>query len=791
MWKKFKKRNLRSKEQGFTLVEILVAVALLSVISVAVTATIISVTSTTQKFTASATTQNEAADAISAITRDISASTDITAADDFSLSLTTSENNQKFNIIIFYWNPAESTVAPTGIATTNLPDSGSIIEFRKVDGAAMSTGTTKVLTTGYEKNRQDTVLFTYYDKDNVSIVTPIVGASTLDLIKRVEYKFALKVKNRPALIQLASSAIPRSATTIAQGGTMGVSTTCDTPIFVASITPKTTVANLSWNSVPNVTGYTLYRMNSKQVYNPMVVETINNFTTTTYADTTVTKGEKYRYYIISNCAIGTGDPTPPFPVNTTTDTPVIVNMNLTKNTTDTLASATEAGTSNASAASVGYNYTVARNLTNRITWLPVNGAESYKLYENGILVDTIIAPLTTATIATSYGDSNSYVVVATIAVVNGSGGDSSQSNTATLISPPAASTVRATPSDASTDSTKASNDLSVTSRASNTDGYVVRRHTTLAATPTCASATADTRLNFTSNTVSDTVAFGAVLWGSTTCYVVTGYNEAGSGPSATTTANQLPGKFSINYLREDDTRARMNTYYDLDENVDGLAGGRFDTNYTFGWSSSANSVDYDLRKQRTFSGSRVVDGADWTQTVNNATTSKQLLNITPGSTYKFSTTASSANGATRTATLDGNIRPAIPKEAHSIIMGGGGENYKRKLAVYRAASVGSANHVYGKAWFNNVGEPGYSGATVNETSYVDILSPAHVNGGDTGARTYAQVNIAGWVTNSRVVAWSGFVANGCSSTCGVTVWTDSAERSPDYYSGHHAYYLGF
>lgn len=786
-----KKLANRSKEQGFTLVEILVAVSLLALVAVGVTATIISISSTAQQFTASSTTQNKGADAISTITRDISASTTVTKADDYSISLRTAEDNQNFDIDIFYWDPSDASTAPSGIPTAQLPDTGAIIEYRKLVGA--STGNVNVLTLGYDKNRQNQVLFTYFDKDNKDLVTPL-DSSALDLIKRVEYKFALKVANRNALIELASSAIPRSATQINNSTVSDGYGACLPTTVTGTLVPRTTVANLSWAQVNGATGYTIYRKNDKQAYNPMVLETIGSYTTTTYKDTTVAKGEKYTYFIITNCALGNSLKSNEVNLNVTPAAPEIINMNTKKNIEDVLGAVNESGTLYSSAATVGAPYTVARNLKNQISWSPVNGAESYKVYRDGSLVYSsdpsepyfIDDDLT-------YGDIKSYTVIATIATVNGSGGDGDQSVSRSLISPPKASVFTATPDDnTSTNATYSINNLAVTSRAANTTGFTVKRITAQTATVNCASATAVPALSFTGNSVSDGIAQASVRWGSTTCYVLTGYNDAGNGPESNATALQMPGKFAVNSLQEPSVRAQLNSYYVLEEYIDNTFGGRFNSDYTIGWSAPAgkSSTSYSVIKTRVESGAGVVEPASQTFATN--ATSYGFANITPGSLYKFNVTAKSANGRERkTADITGVTRPTIPLESHSIIQGAGGDNFRRRVSVYRDVPNGLLTQVEAKTWYVNHGEPGYTGFGAAAT-YGDVFSGNSNGGGPTGGASRTYLSRWSWAGYSREVRWAGVVTSGCNSTCNAGGnWVDSAEQEPDYFAGHHAYYRAF
>jgi prepilin-type N-terminal cleavage/methylation domain-containing protein len=784
-----KKQDYKNKEQGFTLVELLVAVSLLAIVAVAVTASIISITGTAQKFTASSTSQNVAADTISSITRDISASTSFTEADDFNITMNTVEDNQKYVITIFHWDPAKPSEIPEGASTVNLPNSEAIVQYRKISGS--STGATKVLTDGYEKGRQDQVLFTYYDKDNKVITTPITGTAR-NLIERVEYKFALKVKDRTGLIELASSAVPRGPVTATAGGNALTNGGCAAPVLSGSLTPKTRVAQLSWASVTNATGYTIYRENSNQGYDKIVLEVINSYATTSFSDATVAWGNKYAYTIVANCSIGTSTDSNSLRLNVTPDAPDIVNKNVSKQLTDTLGSSSESGTTLITSASVGLRYSVARALTNQVVWTPVYGAEGYRIYRDGALQATVGNTVRSSLDAgRSYGDVTNYVVVAYNSVINGSGGNSAQSNTVTLISPPSASVIAVTAKDTSTDSTFSSNEINVTSRAANTSGFVIKRHVTMAANPTCTSATEVANLEMgANNTITDSAAEKDIRWGSTACYVAVPYNAAGSGPSDSAEADQKPGKFAINYLSEDSTRSQLDSYFVLNELIDNQAGKRSDTAYTVGWTNSVgnNGSNYTIVKTKVDTSGTGPDAKVETNAANG--TVFGYGNITPGTRYDFTITAKAANGLEREASTFGNTRPTIPASGHSFIQGNSGNDFRRRIEVARYAPMGHLSSVQGKTWFDGQGEKGYGSVTAAASQASFYSEVARITSGSepTGARLKGNLSAWSWTADSPIVSWSGVVAGPCSSTCNAVEFQDSLEQAPDYYNGHHAYY---
>lgn len=204
-------RSLHSQnEEGYTLIEIMIAIVLFAVIGTVITTSIISLGETTEKFTLSTAAQNDVTDASLIISRDISSATKIVSGTNSSISLRSVTQNVSYDINIFYWNSAESTVAPAGVVTSSLPDK-SIIETRKVTGATDSanTVTTQVLVTGYDRAKQTTSLFSFYNQNNSLISAPLTTA-TANNVSRVGYYFSVDVNGRAKPIAISSSASPRA-----------------------------------------------------------------------------------------------------------------------------------------------------------------------------------------------------------------------------------------------------------------------------------------------------------------------------------------------------------------------------------------------------------------------------------------------------------------------------------------------------------------------------------------------------------------------------------------------------
>lgn len=783
------------REQGFTLVEVLVSIVLLALLVSGVTAIILSLTSTTQNFVASATTQNQASDAISQITRDVSNATVITYADDYRVDFATAENNTTAIISYFYWAPDGSgPPVPNGVNTANLPNKPAIIVYRQPAGSL--SGTSSVLVTGYDITKQSTVLFTYFNKANQDMVTPITG-SNLNSIERIQYQFALKVVNRNTLIQLASSATPRYSATAINNGGVGASTVfaCLAPTLSGSLPPTTTTANLVWTTNSNANTYTLYRENPNQAVDPQVVAVLNGSGSTSYLDSTVKYGEKYTYYVVAGCAIGTSPASNNVQLSVTPPAVTIVNFNTTKNLTDVKSTTstpllTDAqGRSYAASEPSTYNpdtgttYTVARGLTNQITWAVANGAEGYLVYRNGTQIANVSATTHSYQDTTNaYGDTTSYNVVAYNTGQNGSGGNGPASATAQLISPPAASSFSVTAQSTSTNSTTSSNVLNITSQAANTTGFTVQSNSTSAASASCAAAASSapiSALTFTGSSVTDT----SINWGSSTCYIITGYNDAGAGaPSAGELASQMPGTFSIVNAYDTSLRNQISEYFSLNASTNGAPAA-----FTVVWSSATGAASYSSHKVITASAGSYIDAADQTDNVGTST-SINYGNVTPGTDYTLTVTATAANGSSRAVSLDYVSAPDLPARADSIIQAStySAPYFRRVVQIYGYTNHGMASYVGGRAWFDYQGVPGYSYFGAANTTYRAYSNGgACSNAGDTGASVDSVLYYNSYGKVSYELGWKGRVSGGYGSVSGPCA-SDVAQSN--YYAGHNAYY---
>lgn len=851
MWNKLRK-NPVNKEQGFTLVEILVAIGLFIFVATAITVTVVMLSNSTSKFATSSMTQNQAADAISEMTRDISSATAFSYADDYRVSFLSAQDNKTYEVSYFYWNSADDyqVSVPPGVNTADLPtNTPSIIQFRREQGVAQ--GTTKTVVEGYSIYQQDRPLFTYYNKANATMETPIVNDQLQD-ITRVDYGFLLKIDGRKGMVELASAATPRyAATNIDNGGDVTPTGTCPTPTLVGSLQANTTTAKLAWTQTQGANTYTLYRMNDKQAVNPMVVAVINGYATTNYDDSTVEWGETYQYFVVAGCAVGTSDASNLVPLRVTPDQPMIVNVNKTghKTLTELQTKTTETGTINPKKDTT---YTVARGFRNQITWTKMNGADGYRIIRKAqgqsdaeaVVLVTINNPQATSYQDTgkTYGDVYEYKVIAYNNTINGSGGDSVPSGEQELISPPLESTYTIIRPDNSTRSSTTDNVVTITNRAANTDGYRIYRSSTLAAQGICPVAQNPADLLKDSPMATNQITDSSAEWGSWTCYLMQPYNDAGDGPTQTNEdgviAKQYPGRFSI--LGISSTRyQQMNQAAGLPQaaacwtsfavpgstdytcyegnpirGTNGIAPiGMFDssvsdprtTDITVSWSNAINAYGgYGLTQNRTETAGAVDQGDKNVYiTANPSRPGDNLLKYTgssvgvriyaqmPGSTYTYTVTAYAANGEGRNQSGNHVSSPDVPSYA-----GVAREarspypQYRRRFEITPAPIRGNWDLTVGHLDIYGYGARDFT-ATPGNGGYQEWYS-SEFNGPSEGEiYGYNQITRAGANTNYSAPVGANLWVNGrCGYAC-YSSWTTSPPGYPNYVNGNYIrYYAG-
>lgn len=792
------KRKPRN-EEGFTLVEILVAVGLFVVLTAAVTATAISITNSANKFLSTSDTTNHAADTINTITRDISATNSIVVAENYYLQVVTQENNQNFDVTFFYWNPTNDNEVqvPNGIASADLPNYPAIMMVRKELGGANPT--LSILAENYDANIQTIPLFTYFDINNQEMVTPVTG-NDLNSIKRIDFGFGLQAKDSNKLIEMHSSANPRfSSTNIVNGGTSSFIDNCIPPTLTGTLPVNTTTATISWSEVPSANTYTIYRSNIKQDVSPKVVKVINDSLVTSWTDPDIQAGEIYNYFLITGCQVGKSVQTSTVSMTATPAQTAIANINSTKtNFTSTLTTATEVGTESPLQ---GSRYTAASALTNQIVWHKVNGAKGYRIYRDGTQIADIAwdANNYITDTARSYGGAYTYTVVAYNLVNGSTGGDAPTSLGTTLYSPPSAPTIVITANDADTsEGATTFNNVNITgmSGAKVTAYRVYRYVSDLTNTTSCpTSTTSYTLITTVSRTITGVlVSDTGQAWGKTYCYKVIPYNDAGVGAYAIAAIMRPPGAVGAVSFSQTDSRFYISNQMVSSSGPNagtawwGSWGGPT-TNISVSYASVYGASQYIVSKNKVSIVGGQQDGTNTSITTSGLGVSWN--NVTPGTPYSFNITAQAANGMSRTGTSTTYItNPDAPQRIDSFIQNQWGNSQtRRRVEISSTTANGNSTTHYGHTYYF---ADGYGSAPTYSQSRgagnFSAYSATSSNSGDAQMDIWDNYTYGGSTKTSPYWSFQGWTNPGGNSGDGCQ-WTpcDIPEQYPNYFMGQHGW----
>jgi prepilin-type N-terminal cleavage/methylation domain-containing protein len=630
----------KKSESGFTLIEILVAVALLAVVTVVVTSTILNASQSNDKFARGTMNESQLVDSTSLITREISLSTNIVQAGDDNVVMDTLEAGIPYREHFFMWmgspavNPGDlgvdqAFITKYGIDTTSFPKVPTLMEY-KVPNGDTAHPTIRTLIDGYSPGTGAAPIFKYFDAQNNQVAldttTFLVPTANLTNIKRIELRFTSYITGRDLPMEMATSAVPRSA---ALQGTAPVKLgqpiiTLPAPYLQGTLTPGTTTANLSWGAIAGATGYTIYRENRLQATNPQVAAIIPTGSTTTFNDTNRTWGEDYTYSITASGPAGVSPLSNKITLTVVPDKTKFINFNTKQ--PEPVA-----------------NFTVARDLKNQLTWQAMNGATGYTLYRAGVQIYR--GPSTTwADTGRSYGDVTTYTVLAYNSGQYGSGGNGAMSDPASLISPPVAPVINGT-----------ANDTNSGANSTNT--------ITQAAVPRALSysyqsgaAPGTTTTEWTSGVgLSATQTVG---WGTTVCYANFATNDAGWSPKSNIAClNQKPGPFGILSITQ-----TAREYYTNTLEYDGVTSASQPGSLVASWQAAAGAASgYNTRVTITnYRGGAGVGGtAD--RSASTASTSLTTNTVTPGVVYTYTVTAVASNGTTRTTSKTVQTQPDVPQ----------------------------------------------------------------------------------------------------------------------------------
>lgn len=494
---------MNRKDYGFSVVEILVFILIFVLASGFIAAIILNANEANSNASASTMTQRELLDATSKITREVSAASEFIYADDHHLQMVTTTNGVKQHVAYFSHDPKDTSQIPIKLPEgmtsaefkASLPKYSSIVEYRHtLDGSLEDI--IRPVVTEYT-NPDNKALFTYYDKDNAVITENPVA--DLKGIRRVAMQFSSNADGRDKPLELATSITPRwidgNSQSDPNGGVKDSELPPAAPFLRGELPAPTTTAQLEWTDVDGATGYVLYRENRGK----LEVATTVDGDTITYDDKGLTRGETYVYHVVASGPGGLSAPSNKVTLIAAPPAPVLTGQ--------------------------------AVDLENRLSWNATNGAKEYRLYRVGNSTPIYVGPNTSFTqkngqdpepTIPNYGHVQSYYVVANnTTTVTGqvTGGDSENSNTVQLISPPVAPTLSGTHSNGE-------RDLSWTAPA-NATRYQLQR----------VSPSATVFNSQTTRTYNDPQAISSATF----TYSVRAGNDAGWGPwSNQVTLNPRP-----------------------------------------------------------------------------------------------------------------------------------------------------------------------------------------------------------------------------------------------------------
>jgi prepilin-type N-terminal cleavage/methylation domain-containing protein len=640
-------KGRKKSESGFTIIEILVAIALLAIVSIVVTSTILNASQSNEKFARGTMNESQLVDSTSLITREISLSTNIVQAGDDNVVMDTLEGGLPYREHFFMWmgspavNPGDLGIDQTfitkyGIDTSTFPKVPTLMEYKVANGDTTHP-IIRTLIDGYSPGASASPIFKYFDAQNNQILldttTYLVPSANLVNIKRIELRFTSYITGRDLPMELATSAVPRSA--VMQGTSpvqLGQTIlTLPAPFLQGNLPPGTTTANLSWGSIAGATGYTLYRENRLQVTSPQVVAIIPNGSTTTFSDTNLTWGENYTYSITASGPAGVSPVSNKITLTVVPDKTKFINFNTKQ--PEPVA-----------------NFTVARDLKNQLTWQAMNGATGYTLFRAGVQIYQ--GPSTTwADTGRSYGDITSYTVQAYNSGQYGSGGNGLVSDPASLISPPKAPAINGVANDTNSGA-NSTNTITIQAAVPNATSYSYQSGA--APGTTTAEWTSGSSLN----------ANQTVNWGTTFCYANFATNDAGFSPKSNIVClNQKPGPFGILSITQ-----TAREYYTNTLEYDGVTSASQPGSLVASWQAAAGAANgYNTRVNITdYRGGAGVSGtAD--RSASTASTSLTTTTVTPGVVYTYTVTALASNGTSRTTSKTVQTQPDVPQTGEVFI----------------------------------------------------------------------------------------------------------------------------
>lgn len=546
-------RNRKDSERGLTLTELLVAMGLLVLVAGVALAILLSTTSSSTRFGQNTANQTEVANAINIINRDISTARFIDNGGDSAISLRSNEDSKVYVVKIFGYDPSKADKGlPQGfdVNTGNLPTFPAIIEQRQALGAA--TMTQNVLVPGWKSSNQSTPLFTYYDTKDSQLQVEANGkiaANSADSAARVEFFISAKVSDRSSNIELAGSATLHSLGAQGLAGAVpGLPPVPIAPVLRGTLAEGERVAHLTWEVTGGATSYTLYRKTNGGPYEVRAI--ISDPDTKKFDDSqNIDWGNIYTYYIVAFGSGGASANSNSVPLTVVPDKVKIVNINSKAELTPQVQPNAGASTTNPVD---GYPYTVARNLTNQITWQPVNGATGYYVFKDGSTTPMPNTPVGSGVnsiqdTATTYGQQHTYRVEAFNEGTNCTGVcDGTVSDPVTLISPPTAPSITSSNAEVRNRDSAPFNSVFINNPASAYSNVNIQLYRSVAQGVAASCNSMDEVGNSGLTNTNGSRSNNYVSFGQGACYGVKGYNDAGYSPMSNTTREyQAPSSFGF------------------------------------------------------------------------------------------------------------------------------------------------------------------------------------------------------------------------------------------------------
>lgn len=726
-------RNVR--ESGMTMIEVVVALALLGIITTFTTATILNTTQTSDNFNRGVENESNLLDAVSLISRDVALAESFQYAGADALSMTTTDSGTKSQVFYFVYNGTKGSI-PTPAEfkkvqdnSSKLPSEAGIIEYRIVNGNNANPIIRNVVP-GYNPGvNAQSAMFTYYNTSDEEVLmeanNPVrVETANLPSIRRVEMHFTSYIQNRSNPMEMHTSATPRlmGLTTKDERNSMPLADTDNKlpkPSLNGSLTPRTNTANLWWGSVAGADNYTVYMRPDGGVGGWNTVQQVEQ--KSGVINVTVPKldwGHDYLFKVVAFDHRGPSEDSDQLLMRVTPEATRFINIDPHRGKDGKSIN----------------NYTVARDLNNSLAWSPISGpntryhvrtsknGESWKtLWKHGVNT-TNIQP------GYDFGDVTRYTVAAyneTLTHTNpdGSvhttGGEAVTSSEVTLISPPAMpefnviarndiTSVKSpdrTPQNvlSLTNTSELNTSMKVTYRSSNTKNSIATANVSTSKTKGAAgwSQWADDLSKQTNHKTNHG-------WGTRTWYWATAENNAGLSPHAWgSPVDQHPGPFKILDISNPTPFANAIVQ---NEEKGAVVVTRNVGSMKASWNNSLGSSGFDLKRSlhnsygaavipdgKSIGGTKIYPFSDKLGMKNNVFAA-ELKGVSPGVVYKITMTSkAAAAGNNLVRNVDSTVltRPDTPRSGiqELLCVEGRSQTYGSYIKSDTRPLYGKANQV--------------------------------------------------------------------------------------------------